>query len=185
MLSSTAKPTTVPMNLWHQPITPRPHIESNTIEHGQIHKSNYHKVQTHITTNKNPHTIPKLSKPQITKPRIRSHLTNHKTGNLNPRIQSHLWYPRIQSPCRCPRIQSYLNSDAHNPVSHRLELRGESSCGCKGEYALAEWTVAEKSGVTVKIQSRNHIGPFGPITYIHGSTYQIMSLEFGYGLGRC
>ena len=113
---------------------------------------------------------------QITKPRIRSHLINHKTGNLNP---------RIQSPCRCPRIQSYLNSDAHNPVSHGLELRGESSCGRKGEYALAEWTVAEKSGVTVKIKTRNHIGPFGPITYIHGSTYQIMSLEFGYGLGRC
>ena len=57
-------------------------------------------------------------------------------------------------------------------------------CGCKGEYALVEWTVVEKSGVVTQIRSMNHIGPFGPITYIHGSTYQIMGSEFGYGLER-
>ena len=58
-------------------------------------------------------------------------------------------------------------------------------CGCKGKYVLAEWTMAKKSGVATWIKSRNHIGPFGPFTYIHRSTYQIMGPEFGYGLGRC
>ena len=29
------------------------------------------------------------------------------------------------------------------------------------------------------------MGPFGPITYTHESTYQIIGLEFGYDLGRC
>ena len=33
--------------------------------------------------------------------------------------------------------------------------------------------------------SRNHIRHFGPITYTLESMYQIMGLEFGYGLGRC
>ena len=110
----------------NEPITPTPHTESNTIEHGQIHKSNYHKVQTHITTNKNPHTIPKLNKPQITKPRIWSHFTNHKISNLNPRIWSHLTNHKIGNPN--PRIRSHLNTNVHNPISHRLEpkSRGES-----------------------------------------------------------
>ena len=58
-------------------------------------------------------------------------------------------------------------------------------CGCKGKYVLAEWTMAKKSGVATWIKSRNHIGPFGPFTYIHRSTYQIIGPEFGYDLGRC
>ena len=69
--------------------------------------------------------------------------------------------------------------------THESCILRTSLCGRKRESVLAEWTVVEKSGVATQIRSRNRIGLFGRITYILWSTYQIMGLEFGYGLGRC
>ena len=54
-----------------------------------------------------------------------------------------------------------------------------------GEYDLAEWTKGEGLGVATWFRSRNQIGHFESLTYMHKSTYQIINLEFGYGLGKC
>ena len=85
----------------------------------------------------------------------------------------------------CGAVMKTPSFDPAPPHCHPQSRRQVSSCGCKGEYTSAQWIVAEKSGVATQIRFRNYIGPFGPITYVHGSKYQIMGPEFGYGLGRC
>ena len=45
--------------------------------------------------------------------------------------------------------------------------------------------VEGKNGVVTWFGSRNQIEPFGSLTYMYRSAYQIMVSEFGYGLGRC
>jgi len=39
--------------------------------------------------------------------------------------------------------------------------------------------------ITTWFSSKNQIGPFRPLTYMHRSTYKIMSPEFGYNLYAC
>ena len=51
-----------------------------------------------------------------------------------------------------------------------------------GKYASTEWIGDGDLGVATWFRSRNQIGSFGPLNYMHRSTYQIMGSKFGYDL---
>ena len=53
-----------------------------------------------------------------------------------------------------------------------------------GKYTSTKWTGDGDLEVDTWFRSKNQIRPFGHFTYIHRSTYQIMSLEFEHKLER-
>ena len=75
-------------------------------------------------------------------------------------------------------------AEQHVRVKLHLYPQWSRHYGRKRKYAPVEWTVAKKSRVTIQIRSRNHIVPVGIITYIHGSTYQIIGPKCRYSFGR-
>ena len=58
-------------------------------------------------------------------------------------------------------------------------------CAPNGNYASTKWTRGRYLGIATWFKSRNQIGHFGPLTYMHRSTYPIVGFEFGYDLRRC
>ena len=50
------------------------------------------------------------------------------------------------------------------------------------KYGSTKWIGDRDLGVATWFRSRNQIGSFGPLNYMHRSTYQIMGSKFGYDL---